>query len=32
MDTKDWLLLFSGGALGYVLNVVANFTSGPIGV
>lgn len=31
MDTKDWVLLFGAAALGYVLNVVANFTSGPIG-
>ena len=31
MYTKDWVLLFGGAALGYVLNVVANFTSGPIG-
>jgi hypothetical protein len=31
MDTKEWVLLFGGAALGYVLNVVANFTSGPIG-
>ena len=31
MDTKDLVLLFGGAALGYVLNVVANFTTGPIG-
>ncbi len=31
MDNKDWVLLFGGAALGYVFNVVGNFTSGPIG-
>jgi hypothetical protein len=31
MDSKDWLLLLGGAALGFVLNVVANFTTAPIG-
>jgi len=30
MDTKDWVLLFGGAALGFIINVIANFTTGPI--
>lgn len=31
MDTKDWVLLFGGAVIGYIINIIANFTTGPIG-
>jgi hypothetical protein len=31
MNAKDWLLLLVGAALGYLLNLAANFTTAPVG-